>query len=174
MNPNKKQIGIFGFMGAGKTTVGESLAETLNWEFFDTDQLIEKRAGMKISEIFADKGEEAFREIERSVVAEVCKQETAVISFGGGVPLDSRSRRIIRNNITSVLLRASPKTIAARTSNSNKRPLLNSERPNRQEIIEQLMDRRESFYAEIQDIEIVTDDLSVQDVVEIILERLSL
>ena len=80
-----KNIYLVGFMGSGKSTVGKILAEKLNMNFVDTDKLIEEKEGMKIKDIFEQKGESYFRELERKQIEAVVKQEGLVVSTGGGL-----------------------------------------------------------------------------------------
>jgi len=90
-NPQPRAVFLVGFMGAGKTSVGQALARRLQWQFVDLDQRIELQAGVTISEIFVRAGEEAFRRLEtaalRSLLAELCEGSPAVVALGGGAPL---------------------------------------------------------------------------------------
>ena len=88
-----RHIILTGFMGAGKTTVGKLLAQKLGCPFLDTDQLIQQQAGMSISRIFAEKGEETFRSLETAILKEAWTQEEAwVLSVGGGLPMREENR----------------------------------------------------------------------------------
>ena len=91
----KKNIFITGFSGSGKTSVGRTAASRLGWQFVDTDDLIVKRAGKPISEVFAESGEPFFRELERESLVEAASGESQVISTGGGLPMDEKNRRIM-------------------------------------------------------------------------------
>lgn len=82
-----KNIVLIGMMGSGKTTCGELLSQRLSWELADTDALIEAREGCAISQIFARRGEDYFRGLERTVAQELARGENLVISCGGGLPL---------------------------------------------------------------------------------------
>ena len=84
----RQNIVLTGFMATGKTTVGRLLADELDYQWVDTDSVIERRHG-PIAEIFSNEGEEAFREMERDLAAELAEQEGLVISTGGGMMLDS-------------------------------------------------------------------------------------
>ena len=79
-----QQILLCGFMGCGKTSVGQALSFQLRWEFLDTDAMIERRQGISIPEIFAAQGEEAFRKMEEETAQLLGKRKNAVISTGGG------------------------------------------------------------------------------------------
>ena len=81
-----QRIALIGFMGAGKTTVGAILAARLGWDFVDTDALIEVRAGAPVAAIFRERGEQAFRDLEADVLAELAQRQRAVIATGGGAP----------------------------------------------------------------------------------------
>src|SRR5919199_1173160 len=90
--PNDSPIFLIGFMGAGKTTVGRALAERLGRSFFDLDEMITRRAGRSVQQIFADLGESEFRQMEREAIQE-CKQiKDAVIALGGGAYISEANR----------------------------------------------------------------------------------
>ena len=92
-----KHIILIGFMGAGKSTMGKLIANKLGCRFIDTDTYIEKKEGRSISEIFADDGEEYFRNLETETVKELLMQkEKTVIAFGGGTPLKEENRELLR------------------------------------------------------------------------------
>ena len=84
----RPNIIITGFMGTGKTTVGKRLAAALGYDFVDTDELIVARTGQTIEEIFKEKGEAAFREMEAAIARELSEKEGTVIATGGGTMLD--------------------------------------------------------------------------------------
>mgnify|MGYP000885601883 FL=1 len=87
MNPQRaiRNLALIGFMGTGKSTVGHAAAYQLGFDFVDTDRLIETRAGKSIVDIFAQEGEEAFRELERQVVEDLDRCDRTVIATGGGL-----------------------------------------------------------------------------------------
>lgn len=125
----KPLIGLVGFMGSGKTTVGRLLAERLGWHFMDTDQEVEKSAGMTVPRIFKKKGEAFFREKERMVV-ETCipAVRNTVVAFGGGAVLDPKIRSLIRRRCHVIWLWASLESALARIDTAS-RPLLDSGDP---------------------------------------------
>jgi shikimate kinase len=161
-------IVITGFMCTGKTSVGKLLAEKLGYQFVDTDDLIEQRVGMKISDIFAVYGEPYFRDVETEVVKEVAKKDKFVISTGGGVVLRKVNIDELRKNGIIVNLTAKPETIYNRLKNQpGVRPLLNKPDP-MNEIIK-LFSQREEYYKNC-DLRIETDNLAVEQIVQQILD----
>jgi shikimate kinase len=161
-------IVLTGFMCTGKTSVGKLLAEKLGYQFVDTDDLIEQRVGMKISDIFAVYGEPYFRDVETEVVKEVAKKDKFVISTGGGVVLRKVNIDELRKNGIIVNLTAKPETIYNRLKNQpGVRPLLNKPDP-MNEIIK-LLSQREEYYKNC-DLRIETDNFTVEQIVQQILD----
>jgi shikimate kinase len=161
-------IVLTGFMCTGKTSVGKLLAEKLGYQFVDTDDLIEQRVGMKISDIFAVYGEPYFRDVETEVVKEVGKKDKFVISTGGGVVLRKVNIDELRKNGIIVNLTAKPETIYNRLKNQpGVRPLLNKPDP-MNEIIK-LLSQREEYYKNC-DLRIETDNFTVEQIVQQILD----
>ena len=167
-----RNIGLIGFMGSGKSVVGEALARELQFGFIDTDVRIEERTGESIHDIFNSHGEEFFRQIEREVVQEVCKTKSHVISFGGGVVLSPTSVQVIRNSSTVILLAASLESIVARIKSTSHRPLLSSDGISMKEMIESLLEQRKEHYSNAMDFEINTDGKSITEIVKEISGRL--
>lgn len=164
-----KNIVLTGFMGAGKSSAGKKLAERLEMQVVDTDELIERRAGMKISEIFSRYGEPHFRELEKEVVEEVSKLENHVIITGGGVVLKKENMQNLRRNGVIIYLHAEPEIVYQRVRNEVHRPLLQVANP--MEKIKELLEFRAPFYAD-NDFAIDTSNLSVEQVVEEILKKI--
>ncbi|MDI6654264.1 MAG: shikimate kinase [Candidatus Hydrothermarchaeota archaeon] len=164
-----KNIVLTGFMGAGKSSVGRRLAEKLGMGVVDTDDLIERSAGMKISEIFAKHGELHFRELEKKAVAEVSKLENHVIITGGGVVLKEENMKNLRKNGIIVYLHAMPEVLYERVKNEIHRPLLQVKEPIKK--IKELLEFRAPFYAD-NDFMIDASELTVEEVVEEILKKL--
>ncbi len=161
-------IVLTGFMCTGKTSVGKLLAEKLGYQFVDTDDLIEQRVGMKISDIFAVYGEPYFRDVETEVVKEVAKKDKFVISTGGGVVLRKVNIDELRKNGIIINLTAKPETIYNRLKNQpGVRPLLNKPDP-MNEIIK-LLSQREEYYKNC-DLRIETDNFTVEQIVQQILD----
>ena len=118
-------VALYGFMGVGKSTVGKILSERLGYGFVDMDEMIERRVGMKIKDIFALEGENGFRFLEKKVVREVAGKDRHVIACGGGGILYPENAEALSRNSVLVLLTASIDEIVERTRGSEERPLLN-------------------------------------------------
>lgn len=187
-----RNIFLTGFSGTGKSHVGRIVAERLGWELVDTDELISKRAGEPIVEIF-ERGEKTFRKLEREVLAEVATGRQRVISTGGGIPVDERNRAVMQASGMTVRLKASPETIHRRLAEGRRgtddpdarrgliRPLLqrSATRGNGEDApfarIRRLLEQRESSYATA-DVTIDTEGLFPREVAERVLvawQRLS-
>lgn len=163
-------IYILGFMGSGKTSVGQKLAEKLNKRFIDLDEAIEEKEGVSISDIFLNKGEDYFREIEREVLVEVAEEHDFVVSTGGGIVLNSDNLKIMKKTGITVSLLASPEVVYERVKDSNLRPLLEVEDPMAE--IKRLLFERAHFYIK-SDIIVDTSDLSIDEAANQILEEIN-
>lgn len=166
-----KNIVLIGFMGTGKTRVGKYLSKKLNYEFIDTDELIERKAGMKIKNIFKKYGEKYFRDLESEVAKEVSLLKNKVISTGGGIVLREENVKNLKKNGIIVLLKAKPEKILERVGKTTKRPLLLGVE-NSILHIKRLLKYRKPFYENAMDIQIDTTDLTVKEVAEKILEKI--
>jgi len=147
MNPPPRQIrnvALIGFMGCGKSTVGQALARRLDFEFVDTDRLIEAQAGWSIPEIFAREGEAAFRARERGVVESLAARERLVIATGGGVGAQPDLLESLKRHALVVWLWASPETLWERCRQQTHRPLLQVPDPLAR--IRELLAAREPVY----------------------------
>jgi shikimate kinase len=142
----RRAIVLVGLMGAGKTKIGRRLAARLNLPFFDSDEEIESAAGETIEEIFANRGEPAFRDGERRVIARLLQGPVHVLATGGGAFMDPATRRVIAARGVSVWLRAELDVLFARVSRRANRPLLKT--PNPRAVLAELIDRRYPIYAE--------------------------
>jgi len=156
-------IALIGFMATGKSTIGPLLAEKLGYTFIDTDEMVEAAKKMRISEIFNNLGENAFREAEYDVLKQVISLEKAVISTGGGIVLFERNRKLLREKSFVVNLTCRPETIFKRVQGDQSRPLLNTEDPLKR-IIRMMEERRE--YYEACDFKISTEDFTEQECCE--------
>lgn len=150
-------------MAVGKSAVGRNLAKRLHRRFVDLDRLIEKREGLKVREIFEQKGEPYFRELEKQTLAELLQQPGHVIATGGGVVMDEENLRLLKDKTLLVCLSASTDTILSRVGNGTKRPLLKG--PNRRERIEELLSIRADKYAQAH-VTVDTSELTLEQVVD--------
>ncbi len=120
-----RTIVLVGLMGVGKTTIGRGLAQVLRLPFRDADEEIERAAGCTIAQIFDERGEAAFRDGERRVIARLLTQEPPhVLAFGGGAFVNPETRRLVAARAVSVWIKADLEVLASRVSRRNTRPLL--------------------------------------------------
>jgi shikimate kinase len=165
-----KNIVLIGFMGSGKTTVGRELYQRLGYPLVDMDQVIEQRARKPIAAIFADEGEEAFRDMETNLLKELATPNTPrrIISTGGGVIGREENRKVLRELGYVVWLDASMDLILERTSKNRDRPLLHTDDPAAR--IEALMAVRKPLYAETAHLKVKTSGLDCHELATGILE----
>jgi len=169
-----RHVMLIGMMGAGKTTVGAECARRLDRVFVDTDELVEATAGRSVSEIFASDGEGAFRALERVALADACAAPLpAVIAVGGGAMSDPINREIARAHATVVWLRADPAELAQRVERDadGGRPLLADAEPIT--TLERLSILRTETYGAVADVVVETDDRTVAEVADAVLEELA-
>ena len=120
---SKENIVFLGMMGSGKSSLGSLISKKLNLDFYDTDNVIEKKTGMKISKIFKEKGEIFFRRVEEKISLEILKKKNIVIALGGGAFLNKKIMEEILKNHLSFWLKWNNKVLIQRIKNSQKRPL---------------------------------------------------
>ena len=120
---SKENIVFLGMMGSGKSSLGSLISKKLNLDFYDTDNVIEKKTGMKISKIFKEKGEIFFRRVEEKISLEILKKDNIVIALGGGAFLNKKIMEEILKNNLSFWLKWNDKVLIQRIKNSQKRPL---------------------------------------------------
>ena len=150
-------------MGAGKSSVGHFVARRLRFDFLDTDELIEQRAGRTINAIFAQDGEPAFREWESKIVTELATKERAVMATGGGLPAQGNNLANLKTHAFVVYLWASPELLWERVRYARHRPLLQS--PDPQEKIRSLLAARDPFYRQA-DVMVSTERRSLAEVAQ--------
>ena len=121
---SKGNIVFLGMMGSGKTSIGKIISKKLKLQFFDIDQQIEINLGTKISDIFNNRGEKFFRELEEKITMDILKKRNVVIALGGGAFLNKNIRKEILINHMSFWLNLDNKTLIDRIKNSSKRPLV--------------------------------------------------
>jgi shikimate kinase len=144
----KQKFFLIGYMGSGKTTIGRQLAKKLNLQFIDMDMFIENRYHKSISAIFEEKGEAAFREIERKALHEILDFENVVISTGGGMPCFFDNMDLMNQSGITIYLKTSVNELAKRLSGGKqKRPLIKDK--NSEEIKDYIaanLEKRKQFY----------------------------
>ena len=153
---------LIGFMGAGKSSVSQSLARLLSREVVEMDQRIARQEGMTIPEIFEKKGEPYFRSCETALLESFAQSEPCIVSCGGGVPMREENVAAMRRSGTVVLLTARPEVILERVKDDHNRPLLEGHKDI--PYITQLMEQRRPKYEAAADVVVDTSDLSVEEV----------
>ncbi len=161
---------LIGPPGAGKSSIGKSLAKRMNLNFIDTDELIENRSGKKISDIFLEDGEAGFRALEKESVLEALRQADSIISLGGGAVLDSETQSVLREMNRVVYLEVSISNAAPRIGFNRDRPLLLGN-PRQQWLA--LMEHRKPIYESLAKYQVSTDNRKVNEVAEILVEELT-
>jgi len=162
---------LIGPPGAGKSSVGKSLARLLQEEFVDTDVVIAARENKSISEIFVDQGEPYFRKVEEEVLLDVLKNHNGVLSLGGGAPLSPSAQSAIKESGSTVIfLDVSLAAAAPRVGFNRDRPLLLG---NPRAQWQELMNRRRPIYESLAQHQVVTDKLSPTQAANAIVTLLS-
>lgn len=163
-----KTIVLVGFMGCGKTHLGQYAAKALGMEFADTDSLIEREAGMSISQIFAERGEQAFRELETEVLQRSCQQGGRILATGGGVIKNPYNVKMLHDmDVSVVWLVADAERIYNRLRQDYTRPLLagtSGEAKRRR--IETLLAEREELYRKAAHYAFIEDGFSEEQMGE--------
>lgn len=161
---------LVGMMGAGKTTVGRVLARRLKRTFYDSDEEIERRCGVRIPVIFDIEGEAGFRARETQAIAQLCTLDNVVLATGGGAVLAEENRHRLAASGTVVYLHARPGHLWQRVRHDRNRPLLAT--PDPQGKLEELYAVRDPLYREVADIVLDTGRQSVQTLAKDLLARL--
>jgi shikimate kinase len=152
-------IFLVGLMGAGKTSVGRSLAKRMHKSFYDMDHEIERATGVKIPLIFEIEGEAGFRMRESRALAELVRHKDIVLATGGGVVLSEHNRELLSEHGTVIYLRAAPRDLWQRTRHDRNRPLLQTDNPLAK--LQELFEQRDPLYREIADVVVDTGSQSV-------------
>lgn len=146
-----RTVALVGLMGAGKSTVGRRLAVQLGRTFYDSDDEIEKAAGLSVADIFALHGEEEFRRVERRVLERLLSGPPHVLATGGGAYMSAETRQLMRDKAVTVWLNADLETLWKRVSKRSHRPLLKTENP--KGVLSDLFNRRKPIY-ELADLDV--------------------
>ncbi len=164
-----ENIYLIGLMGAGKTTIGRQLANTLRVPFYDSDKAIEEQTGVDITTIFEYEGEDGFRNREEKMIEELTQIDGIVLATGGGAVVREKNRQILKEKGFVVYLQCSLDKIVQRTRKDKQRPLLNTDDP--KERIETLFAERKEFYLSTSDFTIDTSAMQSKTVVKHILDE---
>ena len=156
----KKNLVLLGMMGVGKTKIGKYVAKRLKINFFDIDELVEKKNEMKIAEIFKTKGEIYFRKEEEFVTIKYLNKKESIISLGGGGFINDKIREKVLSECISVWLNVNLKTIYRRLKNSKIRPLANNGNQNN---LGKIFLERKKIYS-LADHEINCDNLNIDQI----------
>ncbi|MDD5447915.1 MAG: shikimate kinase [Actinomycetota bacterium] len=150
MQRGKENIVLSGFMGSGKTSVGNELSHLTGMPFLDTDALIEEEAGERVHQIFS-KGEEEFRALEREKIEEVCRERGVVVAVGGGAVLEPLNVRRLKEGGIIYYLEVSAEEAIKRVPADGTRPLFDPAKA------EELLKERKPAYARAADVIVKTD-----------------
>ncbi|MBK7630639.1 MAG: shikimate kinase [Ignavibacteriales bacterium] len=168
---NKKIVYLTGFMASGKSTIGPILANTLGWNFFDLDKLVEKKTGKSIKKIFENEGEEYFRNLETEILRKTTELENYIIALGGGTIASDINLKIIKSSGYLIYLESSLEETYKRLRFKRDRPALlfdGDEEPNKVEFLEKinsLLQNRIKYYNQA-DVKINTDNCMVGSTVD--------
>ena len=164
-----RPIVLVGMMGAGKTTVGRRLATRLGRHFVDSDEEVEKAAGMTIEDIFATHGEADFRAGEVRVIARLLKDRDLVLGTGGGAFMNADTRALVKTAAVSVWIKADFELLFQRVQRRSNRPLLKTANP--RGTLQDLIDKRYPVYAQA-DVTVVSRDVPQEQVANEVIEAL--
>ncbi|MBI1339277.1 shikimate kinase [bacterium] len=167
-----RTVALIGLMGAGKSTIGRRLADALAAPFHDSDDEIEKAAGLSVQEIFDRHGEPEFRRGERRVIERLLNGPPCVLATGGGAYMDPQTRALMRERAVTIWLRADFEVLWRRVSRRDHRPLLR--RPNPRAVLHELNETRSPVYATADAVIDSADgphDDSVRAILDILKER---
>ena len=161
-----------GLPGSGKSTIGRHLARRLDIRFFDSDLVIERRAGCSIREFFEREGEQPFRDLEQAVIEELTQNTSCVLSTGGGVVLRQANRDNLRQRCQVIYLHSAPVEVFRRLRHDQSRPLLQVADPLAR--LKELYDLRDPLYREAAHFVVETGRPSVSTLVNMIVMQLEL
>jgi len=165
---------LIGYRCSGKTTIGKSIAMTIDWPFVDSDLLVIKESGKSIKDIIDTEGWDAFRHMERSALKQICTDDRQVVATGGGVVLDEANIQAMKTSGMVVWLDATAETIQKRMlqdrNTGNFRPALTDK--GRIEEIEGMLLKRNPYYESASDFYIGTDDVPVSEITKRIIKKL--
>jgi len=163
----KKNIVLLGMMGSGKSTIGSLIARKLNVVSIDIDKKIEKMQNQKISQIFEQKGEAYFRELEFNVTIQSLNDDNKIISIGGGAFMNKELRKIIKQKSSTFWLHWNADTLIKRIKNNDKRPVV---KYMKNADIKKLISERNKIY-NFSEYKIICENLKKGEIVKKILQK---
>ena len=162
----RKNIVLCGFMGSGKSTIGNLLSKKMGMAFIDLDAYIEKKENKSVSQIFADSGEEYFRQLEKNAVKELAYKKSVILATGGGTLTFQENVDVLRNADNKIILLDLPvEVVEQRLQGDTKRPLLN--RPDKEKVMRELYEKRLPLYRNAADIVVNASNSPMQVCMEI-------
>ena len=162
----RKNIVLCGFMGSGKSTIGNLLSKKMGMAFIDLDAYIEKKENKSVSQIFADSGEEYFRQLEKNAVKELAYKKSVILATGGGTLTFRENVDVLRNADNKIILLDLPvEVVEQRLQGDTKRPLLN--RPDKEKVMRELYEKRLPLYRNAADIVVNAANSPMQVCMEI-------
>lgn len=164
-----KTVALIGLMGVGKTTIGKRLADHFGLPFVDADEEIEKAAGMTIADIFANYGEQGFRDGEQRVIARLLEGEPRILATGGGALTHPLTRERLKAKAITLWLKTDIKVLARRVANRPHRPLLKDRNPI--DVLKEHVKTRYPLY-EMADVTVDTGDQSHVKSLDLVLSAL--
>lgn len=166
-----KPIVLIGMMGAGKSHIGRALSGALDFRFYDSDKVVEERAGCSIAEIFERDGEDKFRMVEHNVITDLLSGGVSVIATGGGAVLSADTRSALERGAYVVWLSASVDVLMERVQKSQTRPLLQTDDP--KATLSALLEQRTDLYSNAADITVDIQSDHAGETVDFIIKALS-
>lgn len=160
---------LIGFMGAGKSTIAAELVKRTGKKLVEMDSQIVEEQGMTINEIFAQYGEQKFRDIESNLVKRIANEGNTIVSCGGGVVVREENTKVMKSSGKIIFLTATPETIYERVKDGNDRPILNGHM--NVEYIAELMEKRRALYEAAADVKVATDNKNVDEICDEILNK---
>ena len=163
----KKNIVLLGMMGSGKSTIGSLIAKKLDVVLIDIDKKIEKMQNQKINQIFLQKGEAYFRELEFNVTIQSLNDNSKIISIGGGAFMNKELRKIIKQKSSTFWLHWNAETLIKRIKNNDKRPVI---KDMSHADIKKLISERNKIY-NFSEYKIICENLKKGEIVDKILQK---
>jgi shikimate kinase len=165
---------LIGYRCSGKTTIGKSIAKTIDWSFVDSDLLVTQKNGKSIKDIIDTEGWDAFRRMECATLKQICTKDRQVVATGGGVILDADNIKAMRTSGTVVWLNANVATVQKRMRQDKNTEDLRPALTDRGQIgeIEDMLLQRKPYYESASDFSIETDDVQINEITAKIIQRI--